>query len=1463
MQKSRRKVILTALSTTLSAALLFQPIAAHAAVSPSFSAAVQAAKNISKETALISPRLDTLSGKKIKVIVQLDGATIAEGKYAAKMGVSALNAEATESSISKQQSSFISSAKKNGISLDVSYQFNTVLNGMEIEIQANQIPKLAQLSGVKSIYENRTYYSIPVAESTPDASGSEAKFDINPLKQIGVPAAWEAGYTGKGIKVGVIDTGVDYLHPDLKDAFKGGYDSYFDDEDPYEEIPNAETKNAGTSHGTHVSGTIAGQAKNNSDFVQKGVAYESELHVYKVLGFNSETGRSSGSSAQVIDGIERAVKDGMQVINLSLGSDDAKDAFSPDAIAINNAVLMGVTAVVANGNNAQGSEQYYYSMGSPASSQLAISVGAANSPSNHYTGTVSAAVYQTGGETVTGSVYSNKDLNVMGWYTGAEDFASIVGSETQTVVYGGLGKPDDFAKLGENAKDKVVLVSRGEIAFVDKLANAKAAGAKAIVIFNGLNKTVAGVSVPDLSESISGRDSFIGSTAYLGDSFEFVPAFDMEGKPGRALARFLTNNPGSELQLTFGGEYPKTVDPGDQMADFSSRGPNFDGSLGIKPDFVAPGVNILSTWPAYGKGFEDGQYPEDLYSEAYNRISGTSMATPHVAGLAVLLKQEHPDWTPFEIRAALANTADFISDASGTQYDVYSQGAGRVNIANAIKTPAVLQSIENITLYDKEMNDYEVTNYGDNVSFGIMPAGSKAKTSYLQVNNTSGTSVTYKASVKMNTTVTSDPDNEIETPDVSKINFALKGLASDSTVTAAPNSKQKFGLSLAPSADAATGVYEGEVVLTAEGLPTLHIPFVVHVGTELPDTGYSIQDVTLSNRQLSPNGDGINDTIDFSFRLAASNLNYLEVTISDVGDKTVGYIDLINNGTNIAPGFFSYELDGTYVTVDANGNPVFDENDDPVLGTLKDGQYGINVTGAKLANGSASNIVYGYQSFAVAKNPAIPGIPTPIPTATPTPSPSTEPTATPTPAPSPSTEPTATPTPAPSPSTEPTATPTSAPSPSTEPTATPTPTPSSDPGSIYYPGPISTPTPAPSATPVSPALTSILEQGQKQTIVKSVSASESSQTVATVTYTELQAAIGSGTTAQAYVFSVLPEAGKASQLSLTSDQVKLLASAPTGSSLYLTTGAEAVELPLSVLASIPAGNGIELIVASGASHAGKFTAGKVIGIPVTFELNAVSGTVATPVAIPSTLFISRSFTLDKGVSANNSGVLFLENTTVAPAPAVFAVNADGTTTVTVKRPGFSTYAVVKRDVAFTDISSSFAQNHIQSLAEKLLINGTSATKFSPKTSVTRAEFAAMLTRGLGLSTTTAAPFTDLKAGAWYSDAVNAAYAAGLINGYNDSTFRPDGIISRQELSVMLAKASALLDIKATGGKISTYGDAASFGAFAKDSIAFVTAAGLMEGSSANGSTVFQPAAPTTREAAATVIYKLLQGGKLI
>ncbi|MCM3749635.1 S8 family serine peptidase [Paenibacillus pasadenensis] len=1379
MQKSTRKTLTKALSTTLSAALLLTPFAAQAAAAePTVTPGILAGSLNKGLQPLISPRLDTTSKDRVKVIVTLNGASISEGKYAAKMGVRSLASQATESNISKQQSGFIANAKSVGVDFDVTYQFDTVLNGMEVELPANQIPLLAKIPGVKSIYENRTFYSIP--QVAPPESGDEAdafKGDIRPLDQIKATEAWAKGFTGKGIKVGVIDTGIDYLHPDLKDAYKGGHDSYFNTEDPYEEIPNNETGNTGTSHGTHVAGTIGARPANTGDFNHKGVAYESDLYAYKVLGFNYETKRASGSSAQVIDGIEKAVEDGMDVINLSLGSDDAKDAFTPDSIALNNAVLDGVVAVVANGNNAVDSEQYYYSMGSPASSQLSISVGAVTSDSNRYTGSVSSAVY---GATVTDSVYEDHDLNAIGWTTAKEDLAAELGTDPASAVYADLGQVEDYENL--DVKGKIVLVSRGNIAFVDKIANAKEQGAKAIIIFNGNVKSNDANSA-DLSESVKDRNGHIGSIAYLGDSFDYIPSFDMNGTEGRALARLLTANPGTNFTLDMGEIYQKTVVEGDRMADFSSRGPNSDGILGIKPDVVAPGVAVMSTWPAYGKGFSNPD--PDLYDEAYNRLGGTSMAAPHVAGAAALLQQAFPKWTPFDIRAALANTADPIADEEGTRYDVYSQGAGRINVAKALETPALLQTVEQLSMYDEKMNKVDVTNYGDNASFGVMKAGSAEKSVALQLKNVSDKSVTYNASYKLHTSVTSDPRNPIETPDTSKIKVSLNGLDGN-TVTASAYSEKPFSISVAPSADAAEGVYEGSILLEADGQPTLHIPFVVHVGDGMPDTGYSIQDVKVTNRQLTPNGDGNSDSLELSYRVAVEGLNFLAVSISDINDDTVGYLSITDNvysPNSIEAKAYSHTFNGKY-PIDADGKNA--------QGSLKDGSYSFNIFGAYILNGEVLFETFGYIPFSVVNSNYNVG------------------------------------------------------------------------GNNGFPGgPIIVPSPTPVPAAAGEALKAITAQGLQQVTVKSDTKSDASSTVTTVTYADLQAAIGNGGTKLALVVNAAAEAGKAAKLSLTNEQIKLLGTAPAGSAIYLNTGKEALELPLSLLASVPAGSALELVIRPAADEAAKFSGATVLGTPVAFEANTVNGTASTPLSVPAKTFLKRSFTLDKGVDASKAGVLFLADGKQAPAPAVFKSNEDGTTTVTVNRPGFSVYAAATGGATFKDIAGSWAQSRIQSLSDKLLINGTAAGMFTPKANVTRAEFAAMLTRGLGLTAAAKAPFSDLTAGAWYNDAVSAAYAAGLINGYSDGTFRPNGIISRQELAVMLAKAATLAGVTADSGKFTTYSDAARFGAFAKDSISLVTSAGLMEGSVAGSATIFNPLGATTREAAATVIHKLLSGSKLI
>ncbi|WP_090583529.1 S8 family serine peptidase [Paenibacillus sp. OV219] len=893
--------------------------------------------------AFISPKLNLSSSATVKVIVQLSAQPTSVGRFAASQGNRAFTAESTESSISTQQSTVLNAARAKGINLTVNYQFNTVLNGMEVSIPANKISALAQIPGVVSVYENRTYHAIPDLEA--DAS-NPLNFEIDPIAQVGVDQAWAMGYTGSGMKVGVIDTGVDYLHPDLARNYVGGHDSYFNDDDPYEEGPTDD--HAGTSHGTHVSGTIAGSASNpTSDIVQKGIAYKSELHVYKVLGYDPATGQASGSSAQVIDGIEHAVKDGMDVINLSLGSDSDKDPNSPDAIAINNAVLAGVTAVIANGN-AAADGHYYYSMGSPASSQLAISVGAVTSTEKHYTATVTSSFDSE----------LSYPLHVMGWSVGQDSkFADLIGSEPIEGVYVGIGKESDFE--GKDLTGKIAFISRGDLAFVDKIANAKHAGAKAAVIFNGVSIGTGESAIPDLSDSIPGRDGAID--VYLGDSYDFIPSFDMEGQAGRALARAVEANPETQLTFTFGPDYPQTVIPGDHMADFSSRGPASDGSFGIKPDVVAPGVNIMSTWPAYKK-FD----PTASYDQAYNRISGTSMATPHVAGLALLIKQAHPNWTPFDIRAALANTADEILDENGVRYDVYSQGAGRANVVNAIQTDALLQTIDPLTILDKNLQPQQVTNYNDNASFGLMAPGEDAKLEFLQLKNTGDTEVTYTASIVMHPNVTSDPSNPTATPNVDDIQRQFL-LLDNGTITAEGHSVEQFALQVKPTATAAPGVYEGEVRLESDGNPTLHIPFSVHVGTEQEATGFGIQNLQLSNTIISPDGDEVEDSTDLSFDLTATDVNYMEINVYGLDDQYIGNISVLGeldgNGNlkPIAPGTKMITIDGSYTddNVDGDGNPVVKH--------LTPGTYKIEVLAAGLdSNFDLTTELYSaYKPFAV------------------------------------------------------------------------------------------------------------------------------------------------------------------------------------------------------------------------------------------------------------------------------------------------------------------------------------------------------------------------------------------------------------------------------------------------------------------------------------------------------------------
>jgi minor extracellular serine protease Vpr len=231
------------------------------------------------------------------------------------------------------------------------------------------------------------------------------------------------------------------------------------------------------------------------------------------------------------------------------------------------------------------------------------------------------------------------------------------GLEASYVACGMGVKPEDFPAA---VSGRIALIERGEITFREKAAAAEKAGAAAAVIFNNR------------------EGNFFGSLGD-GENGPKIPVVSISKVDGLFL-RQLGFEPGGAVSTALLRLDPEEVPQPDRLAEFSSRGPNND--LRIKPEIVAPGVNILSATitqaPIPGGGMAD--------ISGYISASGTSMATPHVAGAAALIKQARPELNAFQIKAVLVNTAEQF-DRMGTVLD---QGAGRLSLRRALEARACL-----------------------------------------------------------------------------------------------------------------------------------------------------------------------------------------------------------------------------------------------------------------------------------------------------------------------------------------------------------------------------------------------------------------------------------------------------------------------------------------------------------------------------------------------------------------------------------------------------------------------------------------------------------------------------------------------------------------------------------------------------------------------------------------------------
>jgi N-acetylmuramoyl-L-alanine amidase len=264
----------------------------------------------------------------------------------------------------------------------------------------------------------------------------------------------------------------------------------------------------------------------------------------------------------------------------------------------------------------------------------------------------------------------------------------------------------------------------------------------------------------------------------------------------------------------------------------------------------------------------------------------------------------------------------------------------------------------------------------------------------------------------------------------------------------------------------------------------------------------------------------------------------------------------------------------------------------------------------------------------------------------------------------------------------------------------------------------------------------------------------------------------------------------------------------------------------------------------------------VVGSPIDFQVQVVSKDGKSENVPFGNTYVSRSVTLDQVSDWNHlSGAWFdPETQTLHFVPTTFETK-DGKTGVTFKRNGNSQYVVVKTNKTFNDISNHWAKTDIELLANKLIVDGVSPDHFDADRNITRAEFAALVSRSLGLSDAAGtANFTDVPSAAWYAKAVATVAGAGIIKGYADNTFKPNANITREEMAAMIVRALTYVgkpvSVNTSNAAILAPFNDASGISWAKSEVAAAVQAGIIKGITVN--TLVPQGMATRAESAATL-----------
>lgn len=508
-------------------------------------------------------------------------------------------------------------------------EYFVAANAVAVKLNGADQATISRLKSVKSVQPSGLY-TLDMTESNGLVGSPEM------WARLGGPET-----AGEGVKVGIIDAGIfdngvirDIFGDDFgidhpffacKEARLGGL--YYSGVTglPALGVSQGQLPSDGFvyafDHGTHVAGTVGGCATtvDSGPFAGQaisGVAPGVELYDYNVFpGFGAGYVAFGGSafSHDIAAAIEDSILDGMDVINMSLGG--GVQGPNDFLAQVSNAAMdAGVVVVTSAGNEGPGN----YTVGSPGSAENVISVAASTNSR-----AIGAEVQAPSG------VYEAFYGEFPEFDGNAHETIAWPGSDPQACTSNVAG-----GSIGDNSAESapIVVIARGTCTFSEKMANAKAAGAYGVIVYSDDREPGGMAKTPGFDDDI--------------------PAVMISNADGQVLLGDLP----ADVTVTPSVIVPQTPN---QVAGFSSRGPAPFTSA-VKPDIMAPGVNVLSS-----------------VFTGYELFNGTSMASPHVAGAAALLLASNPDLTQYEVKSAL------VTSATDEGFDVWEQGSGLLNIPAA------------------------------------------------------------------------------------------------------------------------------------------------------------------------------------------------------------------------------------------------------------------------------------------------------------------------------------------------------------------------------------------------------------------------------------------------------------------------------------------------------------------------------------------------------------------------------------------------------------------------------------------------------------------------------------------------------------------------------------------------------------------------------------------------------------